>query len=78
MLPSPAALWESFVDGTYCGQLRVAYDFSSHRIVDYRTVEPALRESIIREYGVTAEELKANCGDVFKWRPTQVRVPAAL
>jgi hypothetical protein len=55
-----------FVDGTYCGQIRAAYDFSSDRIVDYKIIEPTLRDSIIREYRVTAEELKANSGDVFK------------
>lgn len=56
-----------FVDGGYCGQFRVAYDFTSDRLVDFKTAEPALRETIIRDYGVTAEELKSNSGDVLKW-----------
>jgi hypothetical protein len=50
-----------------CRQIRVAYDCASDRVVDFKTAEPWLREAIIRDYGVTAEELKANSGDVFKW-----------
>jgi hypothetical protein len=56
-----------FVDGVYCGQIRAAYDFASNRVIDFKAAEPWLREAIIRDYGVTAEELKANSGDVFKW-----------
>jgi hypothetical protein len=56
-----------FVDGGYCHDIRVAYDVSSDRTVDFKTVEPWLREAIVRDYRVTAEELRGNSGDVLMW-----------
>lgn len=56
-----------FVDGGYCGDIRVAYDVASGRVVDFKNGEPWLKEAIIRDYGVTRDELLANRSDVFKW-----------
>jgi hypothetical protein len=66
------AEWEgdtvaAFVDGAYCGPIQVAYDLRERRLFDFRTAEPWLRSSIVRSYGVTANELSANQGDVFQW-----------
>jgi hypothetical protein len=56
-----------FVDGTYCGQIRVAYDSRLRRSIDFKSAEDRLRSSIVRAYNVTAQELDANSGDVFRW-----------
>ena len=56
-----------FVDGTFCGQTRVAYDTSSGKPVPFEHVQQALAESIIRDYAVTPAELKAAGGDLFNW-----------
>jgi hypothetical protein len=56
-----------FVDCSYIDQIRTAYDISSVKAVPFGKVESALSESIIRDYGVTAAELKASGGDVFRW-----------
>jgi hypothetical protein len=66
------AEWEgdtvaAFVDGAYCGPIQVAYDLRERRAVDFRAAEPWLRSSIVRSYGVTADELSANQGDVLQW-----------
>jgi hypothetical protein len=66
------AAWEGdivsvFVDGGYCGQIKVAFDTKSHSPVDFRSTEKWLSNSIIRAYGVTRQELQSNKGDVFLW-----------
>jgi hypothetical protein len=48
------------VDGGYCHDIRLAYDVSSGRTVDFKPVEPWLKEAIARDYRVTAEELRGN------------------
>jgi hypothetical protein len=48
----------AFVDGFYCGQLKVAYDTTLKRGVDLRLVEPWLKPAIIKAYAVTPEELQ--------------------
>jgi len=57
----------AFVDGSYCGDIRVAYDTKAGRLVDFRSAEPWLRRSIIKAYGVTDSELQSNKGDAFVW-----------
>ncbi|MEP7364283.1 MAG: hypothetical protein ABI972_13600 [Acidobacteriota bacterium] len=56
-----------FVDGFYCGQIKVAYDTETKRKVDFESAQAWLKPAIVEAYNVTAEELKANDGDVFKW-----------
>jgi hypothetical protein len=56
-----------FVDGTYCGTIKAAFDVATDRKVEFEAFAPQLQSAIIREYGVTADELRANGGDVFKW-----------
>ena len=56
-----------FVDGGYCGQIRVAYDFNAHRMIDFNSAVPWLRSSIVNAYHVTDSELQSNRGDVFLW-----------
>ena len=57
----------AFIDGTVCGQIRVAYDVLSNRQADFTSAEVGLRQGIIRAYGVTPDELRENGGDVLKW-----------
>ena len=57
----------AFVDGFYCGDIRVAYDMKARRLVDFRSAEAWLRGSMIKAYGVTDSELQSNKGDVFVW-----------
>ena len=57
----------AFVDGSTCGQIKVAYDTDSHRPVDFKSTEEWLSESIIHAYTVTPQELQANNGNVFVW-----------
>jgi hypothetical protein len=66
-----------FVDGTCCGSVQVAYDLRQRRAVDFGLAEPWLRSSIARSYGVTADELGANQGDVFQWGHVSRRRTAA-
>ena len=54
-------------DGGYCGQIKVAYDTSSRRSVDFGSAETWLSSSIIKSYGVSAQELRSSRGDVFMW-----------
>jgi hypothetical protein len=66
------AEWEGdtvavFVDGSSCGPIKAAYDARARRAVEFAAVEPWLRDSITRSYGVTADELSANQWDVFQW-----------
>lgn len=56
-----------FVDGVYCGDIRIAYDLASNRALDFRVAQGWLGEAIIREYAITPDELRANGDDVFKW-----------
>jgi hypothetical protein len=56
-----------FVDGSYCGTIKAAYDVQAHRAVDFTSVEPWLKEAIARDYHVTPEELQPKGGDVFAW-----------
>ncbi|HKA00107.1 MAG TPA: hypothetical protein VKE70_26535 [Candidatus Solibacter sp.] len=56
-----------FVDGARCGTVRAAYDSASGHAINFDTVAADLRASITRDYNVTADELRANGGDVFKW-----------
>jgi hypothetical protein len=56
-----------FVDGGYCGPIKVAYDVTAKRSIPFSDIEKDLRYSIIAEYGVTHKELEENGGDVLKW-----------
>jgi hypothetical protein len=56
-----------FVDGGTCQQIRAAYDLASKREVPFSAVEGAVRSAIIKEYGVSPNELKTAGGDIFKW-----------
>jgi hypothetical protein len=66
------AEWEGdtvavFVDGASCGPIKAAYDAGARREADFAAAEAGLRSSIVRSYGVTADELSANQGDVLQW-----------
>jgi len=56
-----------YVDGSICGPIKVAYDFGAKRAIPFNEIEKEMRASIIADYSVTAEELRENGGDVFKW-----------
>ena len=56
-----------FVDGSFCGQIKVAYDTATQRTVDFESASSWLKPAIIHAYRVTADELQANKGDVFLW-----------
>ena len=56
-----------FVDGGYCGPIKVAYDTTSQRNVDFEMTEQWLKPAIIKACGVTSDELQANGGDVLVW-----------
>lgn len=56
-----------FVDRGYCGPIRVTYDRTSRRSVDFKMTEQWIKPSIIKAYGVTSDELLANGGDVLVW-----------
>lgn len=56
-----------FIDGLFCGSIKVAFDTSSGRTIEFRTAEAWLRKSMIESYAVSREELDANGGDVFIW-----------
>jgi hypothetical protein len=56
-----------FVDGGYCGPIKVAYDTTLRRTVDFKMAEDWLKSSIIKAYRVTPNELMANDGDVLLW-----------
>ena len=56
-----------FADALWCGQIKVAYDTTAGRALDFKTTEPWLGEAIVDSYGVSADELAANGGDVLKW-----------
>lgn len=57
----------AYVDASYCGEIRTAYDTATGTQVPFARVEPALRQSIIHEYNVSADELTASDGDLFHW-----------
>ena len=56
-----------FVDGLYCGAIKVAYDFNAKRAIPFSEVEKDMRLAIIAEYSVTQKELAENGGDALKW-----------
>jgi len=56
-----------FIDGTYCGTVKVAYDLASGHVITFDAVAADLQASIIHDYNVSADELRAHGGDVFKW-----------
>lgn len=56
-----------FVDAGYCGTLKVAYDTSSGRPVNFDLMQQLLRAAIVKDYGVTPDELRVDGGDVFSW-----------
>jgi hypothetical protein len=56
-----------FIDGGYCGQIRIAYDATTQRAIDFKAAEPWLRAAIIKSYTVSADELRRYRGDVFEW-----------
>lgn len=56
-----------FVDGFYCGVAKAAFDRQAGRVIEFSSMEAALKNSIIQSYGVTADELREHKGDVFAW-----------
>lgn len=56
-----------FVDGAYCGQIKVVHDTEVGAPVNFGSTDSWLRDDIVAAYGVTSDELKANGGDIFKW-----------
>jgi hypothetical protein len=66
------AAWRSdvvaiFIDGLYCGPIKVAFNTKTRRVIGFETSEHWLRASIEESYAVSADELRSNGGDVFKW-----------
>ena len=62
----------SFVDGQACPDIKLAYDFETNRVVDSPSYESKLKESIIRSWNVSEEELESCQGDALKWAKTQL------
>jgi hypothetical protein len=60
-----------FVDGVVCGSIKTAFDTESGRELEFQTMEDQLRESIVKSYGVSPEELNSFGGDVFAWATYQ-------
>jgi hypothetical protein len=56
-----------FVDGSFCGSITVAYDFGTNREIAFETLSRNLKAAIIRDYSVSADEVQASGGDVFRW-----------
>jgi hypothetical protein len=52
-----------FVDGGYCGTIKAAYDVQAHRAVDFTSVEPWLKQAIVRDYHVTPDSIVRLLGD---------------
>lgn len=64
-------IWDGDVAAVFvshgCGKDGIAYDTRTRRETAYSPYEARLADSIIRSYGVTAEELYIFDGDVFEW-----------
>lgn len=56
-----------FVDGLWCGKIRVAYDTGTGKKVDFAGTEEWLRRDIVSAYAITAKELSEKNGDVLAW-----------
>src|SRR6476661_6559791 len=56
-----------YVDGGYCGPVKAAYDTATGEKINFESLEPMLRSSIVNTYSVTTDELKAHGGDVLAW-----------
>ena len=47
-----------YVDGGYCGPVKAAYDTATGEKINFESLEPMLRSSIVNTYSVTTDELK--------------------
>jgi hypothetical protein len=56
-----------FVDGLWCGKIRVAYDTATGKHVDFASTEAWLRRDIVSAYQITPQELATKNGDVLAW-----------
>jgi hypothetical protein len=57
----------TFVDGSFCGAITVAYDFGTNREIAFETLSQDLKAAIIADYSVGVDELQASGGDIFRW-----------
>jgi hypothetical protein len=56
-----------FVDGAWCGKIRVAYDTATGKHVDFASTEDWLCRDIVSAYQITAPELAKKDGGVLFW-----------
>lgn len=56
-----------FVDGSLCEVITAAYDTSTHQVIPFESMRPAVEAAIIRDYGVTQDELAQVSGNVLVW-----------
>lgn len=56
-----------YVDGGYCGPVKAAFDTATGENVNFESLEPILRSSIVDSYSVTPDELRVFGGDVLAW-----------
>lgn len=56
-----------FVDGLWCGKIRVAYDSATGKHLDFSSTEEWLRRDIVAVYQITPQELATKDGDVLAW-----------
>ena len=56
-----------FVDGLWCGKIRVAYDTATGKPVDFASTEDWLRRDIVSAYKITPQELATKDGNVLAW-----------
>lgn len=66
------AVWDGgrvaiFVDGGTCQEITGAYDIDSGNAVPFLDMKVRLGDAIVRDYSVTAAELKETRGDIFSW-----------
>lgn len=56
-----------FVDGLWCGKIRLAYDTATGKHVDFASTEEWLCRDIVAAYQITPQELATKNGDVLAW-----------
>lgn len=56
-----------FVDGLWCGKIRVAYDTATGKPVDFASTKDWLCRDIVAVYQITPQELAMKNGDVLAW-----------
>ena len=54
-----------FIDGAWCGKIRVAYDTATGKHIDFASTGDWLRRDIVSAYRITPQELAATNGDAL-------------